>query len=195
MSEYIRSVTIGRDKLTLTPSTITFAGQTLLTKEIEAISYGIYRGYLNGLPNRINYSISLRDSREHVIDMECYCTFELGTSHAEARFREALSALSDLVIPMLINKIASDILNGKPRQIGHIRIDMQGLHYRHWLPFFGPYYHVPYSNLTVRVKEGRLKIEDKSKTFSETSLCLMTTWNAVLLMPLLGIVRKALSES
>lgn len=194
MSEYLRCVKIGKNELTLTPSTVNFAGKALLVKEIESISYGIYRGSINGLPSRINYNIALQDSSGNVINIECYCTFELGTSHAEARFREALSALSELVIPMLINNIASDILNGKSRQIGHIRMDMEGLHYRHWLPFFGPFYHVPYHNLTVRMKEGKLRIEDKSKTFSETSLCPMTTWNAVLLMPLLSIVRKALSE-
>jgi len=117
---------IGNEMLKISRNSISLGGTVLQCSNIDAIKYGIFVSYTNGIPTERSYAIWLA-SQKRVIEIECARGLFL-SSKMQKRFSEILEKIYKIVqIPLALKDI-TDFEANRPVEIGGVIIDHKGWH-------------------------------------------------------------------
>ena len=111
----------------ISPEEIRFGPDSLRTKDVTGIRYGILKKYVNGVVSSRSYEICLTDET-HILRVECASGLFITGKTIERRFRDAITALYPIVQVPLTQKMLCEIQSGRGTVVGDILFDLQGLH-------------------------------------------------------------------
>ena len=118
---------IGSTKISLSKEKIIFGNKTLLTKDIQAIRYGIYVHSTNGIKDSQSYKIWLWDGKS-TTEIECAKGLGAWSDKAEKKYHAILGSLYQTVQSPLITKMIDEFEKNGSVALGGIVIDYTGWH-------------------------------------------------------------------
>ena len=118
---------IGFKKISVSKEKIIFGNKTFLTKEIQAMRYGIYTHSTNGIKDSQSYKIWLWDGKS-VMEIECASGLGAWSDKAGKKFNAILESLYQTVQMRLITKMIDDFEKTGSTSLGGIIIDYTGWH-------------------------------------------------------------------
>jgi hypothetical protein len=215
-AQAVCNIDINGTQLVINRQELKFGTATMPTRSINALRFGIYKHYTNGVRDHQSYAIWVTDG-SRTINIECAKGWRAKDAVIEQRWKVAIDAVFECILGRLMDEMIDGLKTGKGFVIGGIKFDKTGMTR---VKGYGPItrawwsmWHAIFKGKTVEQREqeyrhitwqefhghgsgnGRVNLwrthpTKKGKTKLWISWGLRDTWNAVCISPLLSYLYK-----
>jgi hypothetical protein len=175
---------IRNDEIQVTRNSVRYNSNSILTKEVTGVQFGVFINYTNGIKSSVSYLVGVCRNNQ-VVRIECK-RFMRSEEQAQQDYRMILDGLYYQVIPGLVSRIANSIANGTAYQLGNVLLERTGIHMTSGALMWKKDHLVPWSEVRFGNHQGLLHISSSTNANIRASLSHREVWNAVIFEPIVN---------
>ena len=174
-------------QLKIDQQSIEYDGKEMYCKDVKDIRYGVTQVRVNGINTSRNYEIVLRDRRGDKIKIFFTTAFGIKKDQIENVYGMILDSLWYAATARLLDDMYQELWKGENVTVGHVDITPLGLKFTTGFWRWKKDRFIAWESCTKSVSDGRIWLNSTTEKKANTSLALLTDWNAVTLYSLLKL--------